>query len=134
MTRVLSYTLSPAAAVEHLRGDITDCHRGHPDVLQLTIRDRDGDEWHLTTLDASWWPTDPSELAGRRIVDGALDVSGVLRFALADGGSFVVRPEPRAGNDDPATWEILTPDDLSLEFGPGQQWRVARSDVPMGRP
>jgi hypothetical protein len=133
MTVLSQLTLSPAEVARSMRGEVIGANRAYPDVLQLAIRDARGDVWDLTTLDATWMPQTPEELLGRIVVDGSLDEeTHILRLAFADGGDFVVRPDPEAAADDPPTWEVITPAVLCLRFGPHGSWHVTRADVPLG--
>jgi hypothetical protein len=35
-----------------------------------------------------------------------------------------VKPGARGADNDPPNWEVITPEGLVLEFGPGVRWQV----------
>ena len=117
---------SPANVLPDFRGSIVVAQIAFPDVLHVEVRDAHGAVWKLATQDARWSPADPAALAGRSIVDADIDeATGQLRCALSDGSELIVTPSPAAGEDDPPNWELITPDGIALEFGPGMRWQVA---------
>jgi hypothetical protein len=38
-------------------------------------------------------------------------------------------PGAREASDDPPNWELITPDGLVLEFGPGLRWQISGADT-----
>jgi hypothetical protein len=132
MARVVTLDASPAKLLRALRGLIVGARLAHPDVLHVEIRDAAGGLWRLATQDAKWSPPDPSELHGSSVAGAAIDArTGALRLELSEG-SLAVVPGPREASDDPPNWELITPDGLLLEFGPGLRWQISGADVSPG--
>ena len=53
---------------------------------------------------------------------------------LSGGETLAVTPARRQGPDDPPSWELIAPDGLVLEFGPGLRWQIASADAtPPGK-
>lgn len=130
MASVVALDASPASVLRAMRGPIVDARLAYPDVLHVEVRDPAGGLWRLATQDAGWSPSDPSELPGRAIDDARIDAaSGELRCKLSDGSRLDVTPSRREASDDPPTWELITPDGLLLEFGPGVRWQISDADV-----
>jgi hypothetical protein len=131
MAIVAAPEASLASLLHMMRGEIVDAGPAYPDVLHVEVRDRDGDSWHLGTLDAQWSPSKPTELVGRAIEDVDLDEeTGRLRCKLSDGTVLDVRPTAREADDDPPNWELITPGGVVLEFGPGVRWQISGADGP----
>jgi hypothetical protein len=102
---------------------------GHPNVLHVEIEDSAGRLWHLATQDADWSPSDPAALVGRSVDDADIDqATGELRCRLSDGTVLDVKPAAREAADDPPNWELITPDGVVLEFGPGVRWQIGSAD------
>ena len=113
------------------RGPIVAAQMAYPEILHVEVRDDQGKLWRFATQDASWSPIDPAELRGQAIVTSAIDeASRELRCQLSNGLVFSVTPEPQIEPDDPPNWELITPDDLVLEFGPGQHWQIVDESAP----
>lgn len=111
------------------RGLIVDARLAYPEVLHLDVRDADGELWRFATQDASWSPSDPAELHDKTILDVGIDWStGELHCRLSGGSTFTVFPEPQEDADDPPNWELFTPDDQMLDFGPGLNWRLVNAN------
>lgn len=126
----LALDASPATVLRSLRGSIVDARLAYPDVLHVEIRDATGGRWRLATQDAEWSPTDPSELPGHSVDEAVIEeASGALRLELSDGARLVVAPGAREAPDDPPNWELITPDGLVLEFGPGLRWQISDADA-----
>ena len=99
------------------------------------IRDPAGELWRLITQDAEWTPGEPSALVGRSIQDAEIDEdSGELSCQLSDGSRLVVSPTHQEADDDPPNWELIAPDGLVLEFGPGMRWRIGNADARASSP
>jgi DNA-binding CsgD family transcriptional regulator len=129
MATAITLDASPANVLRALRGFIVDASLAYPDVLHVAIRDAAGGLWRLATQDAEWSPSDPSQLRGRSVERVGLDEgTGELRLELSDGSLRVI-PEPHEASDDPPNWELMTPDGLLLEFGPGLRWQISGADV-----
>lgn len=115
-----------------LRGSVVDAHKAYPKVLHVEIRDSAGGSWRLATQDAEYSPSDPAELVGQSVKDAKIDEStNELRLELGNDSYLVVKPAIQDASDDPPNWELLTPDGLALEFGPGVRWQIARADGPV---
>lgn len=132
MANALALDASPATILRSLRGAIVDARIAHPDVLHLEIRDPGGGTWLLATQDAEWFPANPGKLIGNAIESAEIDgQTGALSCKLSDGSLLDVRPNASAGlESDPPNWELITPDDLALEFGPGVRWQISNADAP----
>ncbi len=131
MASVVALDASPVNVLRSMRGSIVDAHLAYPDVLHVEIRDSADDLWRLATQDAEWSPSDPTELTGRSIEDADIDEgTGELRCKLSDGTVFDVKPTVRKADDDPPNWELITPDGVVLEFGPGVRWQISAAEAP----
>jgi hypothetical protein len=115
-----------------MRGSIVAAQVAYPDVLHVEVRDSRGDLWRLATQDAEWTPADPGRLIGRSIDDVAVDgETGELRCMLSDGSVLDVKPVAVEAEDDPPNWELVSPDGVALEFGPGMRWQISGADRPV---
>jgi len=125
---------SPASVLSALRGEIVDAHVAYPSVLHVEVRDARGGLWRFATQYASWSPTDVETLIGRSLDSLTLELSDArLTWRLSGGSTLCVAPvEGETGKDDPPTWELIAPDGLLLEFGPGVRWRI-EPPAPAGR-
>ncbi|HEU5063422.1 MAG TPA: hypothetical protein VFT79_09770 [Solirubrobacterales bacterium] len=104
-------------------------------MLHIEIQDLNGGLWKLATQDASWSPTEPSQLIDREVRSAELnEETGELRLALSDGSSFSVVPAEQEAEDDPPNWKLFTPNGLVLVFGPGGRWQFNRADEPLAFP
>jgi hypothetical protein len=131
MATVVALDASPANVLRSMRGSIVDARIAYPDVLHVEVRDSRGELWRLATQDAEWSPSDPRQLVGRSIDDAAIDSeTGELRCMLSDGSVLDVRPAAIEAEDDPPTWELVSPAGIVLEFGPGFRWQISGADVP----
>lgn len=130
MASVLALDASPVNMLRAMRGSIVAARLAYPDVLHVEIRDSSGGIWRLATQDAEYCPTDPDALLGKSVQDAEIDAgTGALRLMLGDGATLSVTPAAREAPDDPPGWELITPDGLALEFGPGLRWQIS-SDKP----
>jgi hypothetical protein len=131
MATVLALDASPANVLRSMRGAIVGARLAYPQVLHVEIRDSDGDLWRLATQDAEWSPSDPDELVGHSIEDAEIDEeTGELRCKLTEGIVLDVKPAAREASDDPPNWELITPGNVVLEFGPGVRWQISSADAP----
>jgi hypothetical protein len=130
MSVVLSLDASPVNILRSLRGSIVDVRMAYPQVLHVKVRDSAGGLWRLATQDAEWSPADPKRLVGRSVDRAEIDEeTGVLRCKLSDGSLLSVLPGALETGDDPPNWELITPNGLALEFGPGLRWEIASADA-----
>lgn len=131
MATVVALDSSPANVLRSMRGAIVDARLGYPEILHIEIKDSAGEIWQLATQDAEWTPSDPAELVGRSIEDAQIDEeSGELRCKLSNGSLLDVKPAPKAADDDPPNWELITPGGILLEFGPGVRWQISSAEEP----
>jgi hypothetical protein len=129
MSVAVALDASPEKVLRSFRGSIVDVHGGYPDVLHVEVRDSRGGLWRLATQDADISSPDPSGLSGGQIEAAEIDkATGELRCRLADGSSFAIKPGKQEAPDDPPNWELITPEGLALEFGPGVRWQIASAD------
>jgi DNA-binding CsgD family transcriptional regulator len=113
-----------------MRGTIIDARIAYPDVLHVEVRDSRQELWRLATLDAEWSPADPAQLVGRSIDDAGIDErSGELHFSLSDGSQLEIKPAEAEADDDPPYWELISPEGVALEFGPGLRWQISGADL-----
>lgn len=69
---------------------------------------------------------DRSGRVGKAIEDAEIDEeTGELRCRLSGGSLLDVKPAAQEANDDPPTWELITPGGVLLEFGPGVRWQIS---------
>lgn len=135
MTTAVALDASPLNVLRSLRGEIVDARVAYPQVLHADIRDSAGELWRLVTQDAGWTPSDPSQLIGRSIADAEIDEhNGELHCKLSDGSRLDVLPAAQEADDDPPNWELIAPDGLVLEFGPGMRWRIGSADSRVSLP
>jgi hypothetical protein len=112
-----------------MRGAVIDARLAYPDVLHVVVRDAVGGVWRFATQDAEFSPADPGVLVGKAVEDAEIDaVTGELRLRLSGAEVLAVVPGRREASDDPPNWELMTPDGLALEFGPGLRWQISRAD------
>jgi len=136
MTSVIALDASPVNVLRSLRGSVIGARLAYPDVLHVEVRDHAGGIWRLATQDAEFSPADPGALLGKSIDDAQIDIeTGELRLKLSGAETVAVVPRPREAPDDPPTWELITPEGLALEFGPGLRWQIASADArPRAKP
>lgn len=129
MATAVALDASPLNVLRSMRGKIVDARIAYPEVLHVEVKDSVGELWRLATQDAEWSPSDPAALVGRSVDDADIDgKTGELRCKLSDGSVLDVRPAAREAEDDPPNWELITPDGLVLEFGPGVRWQIGSAD------
>lgn len=131
MATSVALDTSPSTILRGLRGKIVDARIAYPEVLHVEVHDEAGEQWRFATQDAEFSPSGPARLVGRVLEKAELDpVTAALRCRLADGSQLLVTPAAEEAADDPPNWELITPDHLTLEFGPGLRWQIGRSDTP----
>jgi hypothetical protein len=123
---------SPITLLRSLRGTVVDARIAHPEVLHVEIHDPHGRLWRLATQDAAWSPPDVAQLVGQSIDSAEIDeTTGRLRCELSSKTVFEIKPEPGQDVDDPPSWELISPEGLVLEFGPGVRWQISGADAPV---
>lgn len=127
MATIDDLDVSPSSLLRRMRGEIVHAGLAYPEVLHVEVRDERGSLWRFATQDADWSPEELEPLHGKRVVDAVIAASGALTLHLSDSSTLSVVPGPIEVPDDPPNWELLTPDGVSLEFGPGPRWQVASS-------
>jgi hypothetical protein len=131
MASVVALDASPSSVLRSLHGAIIDARIAYPDVLHVAVKDSDGDVWELATQGADWSPRDPKLLIGLSLEGATIDeASGEMRFPLSDGSALELKPFKFEAADDPPNWEVITPNGLVLEFGPGLRWQISGADAP----
>jgi hypothetical protein len=126
MASVVALDTSPINILRGLRGEIVAARIAYPNVLHIEVRDSHDGVWRLATQDAGWRPADPGSLVGESVEGAEIDVAtGELGCRLSGGSTFKVIPGTPGSGDDPPNWELLTPEGLVLEFGPGVRWQIA---------
>lgn len=129
MTTKVAADASLSNVLHSLRGRITGARIAYPEVLHVEVTDEDGGLWRFATQDATFEPENPESLVGRTLQDNRLDQNtGEFHWRLSGGLRLIVLPATGEPLEDVPTWELITPDDLTLEFGPGPRWRFAASD------
>lgn len=116
--------ISPAELLSRIRGTIIRAAPGYPEVIHLRIEDGEGAIWRFSTFYCEFSPSDPDFFVGKVVVDIQFDRSGRLRMLFADASEFNVLPEPEEPDDELSTWDLITPDGLSLEFRPRGLWTL----------
>ena len=124
--------LSPADLLSRFRGTIVYAAPGYPEVIHLDLTDAAGDRWGFSTWYAEFSPTDPEFLLGKTVVAVDFERSGKLTMKFSDGSGFNVRPEPEGPDDELSTWQLVTPDGLSLRFRPRERWTLGLSSDVVG--
>lgn len=129
MASVVALDRSPKNILRAFRGEIVAARVAYPKVLHVEVRDSRDGVWRLATQDAKWRPADPEGLVGRSVEGAAIDGgSGELACRLSGGETLRIVPGARESSDDPPNWELLTPEGVLLEFGPGLRWQIAGPD------
>lgn len=131
MASVVALNASPANLVQSMHGPIAGARIGYPNVLHLEIQDSSGGLWRLASQDADWSPEDPAQLVGLVLNRASIGDDGALRCELSNGSTFEVVPRRTEVVDDPPSWEVIAPDGLALEFGPGLRWQVSSAVAPI---
>jgi hypothetical protein len=122
---------SPSELMAALRGEVVESVPGYPEVLHLTLRDKQGQTWGFSTFDSTWSPSDPDAFQGKTVRSADLDVaSGKLTIGFSDDSTLTVVPTPGVEADDLENWQIFTPDGFVLDYGPGQKWCLGRGTDP----
>jgi hypothetical protein len=116
--------ISPAELLARIRGPIVRANPAYPEVIQLRIEDAEGAIWRFSTAYSDFSPSDPEFFLGKVVVDIESERSGKLTMRFSDGSEFNVLPEPEEPDDELSTWDLITPDGLSLEFRPRGLWTL----------
>lgn len=122
--------ISPFDLLARFRGRILRAAPGYPEVIHFDVEDADGGEWTFSTFYAEYSPDDPDVFTGKKIVGADQKASGTLTLTFSDGDVFVVTPgplEPGDPGDDLETWHMITPDGLSLWYGPLGRWHLGKA-------
>lgn len=129
MSTAIAFDASPISVLRSLRGSIVAARIAYPGVLHVEVRDSNGALWRLASQDAEFSPNDPHNLVGRTIEQAWIEEdTGGLRCRLSDGSSLELRPGRSQALGDPPSWELIAPNGLLLEFGPGLRWQIASPD------
>jgi hypothetical protein len=126
--------LSPVALLARFRGEVVCSRPAFPDVLQLHVRDADGDLWRFLTFEADYLPAEPDEFLGKVVVAANIDAySAKVRIGFSDGSSLSVVPfalEPDEVDENYESWQLFTPDGIVLNYGPGAHWLLKQASDP----
>jgi hypothetical protein len=132
MARVAIPDTSPTDLLAALKGQVIESDPGYPEVLHLTVKDPNGDEWGFSTFDSEWSPSDPELFRGKTVTRADLDtITGKLTIGFSDRSTLTVVPIPDVEDDDLENWQIFTPDGFVLNYGPGHRWRLKRASDPV---
>jgi hypothetical protein len=126
--------ISPDELLSRFRGPVTKAHPAYPETIQVQVTDAGGGKWWFVTWDAGYSPSDPEALVGRAVIGADFDEpTGRLTVALSDGSFFEARPAPQEDEtpDDPAYWQLFTPEGLVLNWGPCRRWKLKRAGDPV---
>jgi hypothetical protein len=130
MATIEDLDASPMNLLRAMRGVIIRASLAYPEVLHLDIRDGGDRLWRFSTQDADWSPADPDQLQDRTVEDVSFAPNGELHLQLSGDLRLEIVPASQEAEDDPPNWELITPDGLSLEFGPGVRWQIQSADAP----
>jgi hypothetical protein len=124
--------ITPAELLGRMRGPIFKANIGYPEVMMFKIRDAESGEWWFATFDANFSPTDPDALLGKTVVRADLEEGTAnLTIGFSDGSVLEVTGGDDEPDDDLETWSLLTPDDLALNYGPGNHWKLTLAGDPI---
>jgi hypothetical protein len=126
----LALDISPTTVLGLMRGPISDARIAYPDVLHVEVRDTNGALWRLATQDAEWSPRDPAALLGRSIEGAEVMEGGSLCCRLSDDTALYIEADATAEDGVPY-WELISPDGIVLQFGPGARWQISSADEPL---
>lgn len=130
MASVIALDTSPVKVLRAMRGSIIGGRLAYPGVLHVDIRDSAGGIWRLATQDAEFTPADPGALIGKTVEDAEINPdTGELRLRVSGAETLIVTPGSREAPNDPPNWELISPEGLALEFGPGLRWQIASADT-----
>jgi hypothetical protein len=127
--------VSPADLLSRFRGQVFAADPGYPEVLLLKVRDDEGGQWWFSTFYAEYSPSDPDAFLGKTVVAADQAPSGNLTVGFSDGSCLEVRPIPLEPGDsgvDLETWDLIAPDGLIVEYGPGERWTLKELGRPPG--
>jgi hypothetical protein len=127
--------ISPSDLLSRIRGPVVHAAPGYPEVIHLEVRDAEGARWRFSTNYAEYAPSDPELLLEKTVVAVDLERSGKLIMGFSDGSTFAVLPiplDPQESGEYLETWNLITPDGLSLWYGPRGRWLMRRASDPPG--
>jgi hypothetical protein len=103
-----------------LAGTVTAAATDPAGVLTVEVDGGRAPGWRLSAAHSSWPKEDIARLVGLVVeVVELYPEDDTLHLRLADGSEFEVVPLPRAGEDDPPSWQVLIPIGMTLRHGPG---------------
>jgi hypothetical protein len=127
--------ITPTELLSRFRGEIFAADPGYPEVLLLKVRDDNGGQWWFSSGYAEYSPSDPDVFLGKTVVSAEIHPSGGLTVGFPDCPNLEVRPlplEPGESADDLETWELIAPDGLVIDYGPGERWALEELGRPPG--
>jgi hypothetical protein len=125
---------SPAALLSRFRGRVTKARLTYPERAAINLADDEGGNWYLATWGADFSPADPEVFSGKTVISAHLgERPGDLTIGFADGTSFTISPVWDEGDDAIEDWELFTPENLVLTYGPRGRWQLGSADIPPPR-
>jgi hypothetical protein len=125
--------ITPTDLLSRFRGQVFAADPGYPEVLLLKVRDDKGGQWWFSSDYAEYSPSDPSVFLGKTVAAADIHPSGGLTVGFSDGSSLEVRPIPLPPGDsgeDLETWDLIAPDGLIVNYGPGERWTLEELGHP----
>jgi hypothetical protein len=127
----LKSDISPTALLDRFRGRVTKARLTYPERAAINLADDEGGHWYLATWWADYSPADPAVFNGKTVTSVDLaEGSAELVIGFSDGTSFRVTPVWDDGDDAIENWELFTPENLVLTYGPRGRWHLAGADAP----
>jgi hypothetical protein len=127
MSTVKPHT-SPTALLSRFRGRVTKARLTFPERAAINLEDADGGSWYLATWWADYSPADPEVFNGNTVVSAELgEAPGRLTIGFSDGTSFTISPARDEGDDAIENWELFTPENSVLIFGPRERWQLVEA-------
>ncbi len=103
-----------------LAGTVTAAATDPGGVLTVEVDGGRTPGWRLSGAHSSWPQQDVAWLVGKVVEAVELDPdTDALRCRFADGAELEVVPLPSRGEEDPPSWQVLTPLGMTLRHGPG---------------
>jgi hypothetical protein len=102
-----------------LAGTVTAAATDPGGVLTVEVDGGRAPGWRLSGAHSSWPQQDVARLVGKGVEVVELDPdTDALRCRFADGAELEVVPLPSRGEEDPPSWQVLTPLGMTLRHGP----------------
>jgi hypothetical protein len=122
---------SAAAVLARFRGRVTKARLTYPERAAINLTDDDGGDWYLATWWADYSPADPEVFNHKTVTSADLRGGpGELTVGFSDGSTFTIMPAEDEGADPIENWELFTPENLVLSYGPRGRWQLRGVDDP----